>query len=94
MIDFKQIYDSIKLAPGEKIIIEINGRKAEMTAEGLTVKDYILKADALQNALTAAQIARDIRNQLVYPHPDSEQVKKHAEDLIHIGEFIKRWANQ
>ena len=94
MIDFQQIYDSIHLAPGEKITIEINGRKAEMTAQGLTVKDYILKADALQSALTGAQIAREIRNQLVYPHPDAEEVKKLAEDLIHIGEQLKRWADQ
>lgn len=94
MIDFKKIYESIKLEPGEKITIEIDGRKAEMSADGLIVKEHILKSDALQKALTAGQIARDIRNQLVYPHPDSEEVKRYAEDLIHIGEFLKRWASQ
>lgn len=63
-----------------------------MTANGYTVREHPKKHEALQTALTVAKLAREIRNELIYPHPDREQIKKLAEDVIQAGEFLKRWA--
>lgn len=94
MINFGELYNHLQLEPGESLTIEINGMRAEMTCAGYKVTERITKPSALQTILTAAQICRDIRGQLVYPHPDSEEIKKLAGDLIHAGEYLRKWAQQ
>lgn len=94
MIDFRELYEHLQLEPGESLTIEINGMRAEMTATELVLKERITKNNALQTALTAAQVTKEIRGHLIYPNPDAEEVKKLAEDLVHAGEYLKKWAAQ
>lgn len=93
-MDFEKIYRSIRLSPGERITIEINGARVEMTAQGLTIEGCKKKSDALSIALAAVKISKELRNKLVAPICGEDEIKKLAEDLIHAGEYLKRWADQ
>lgn len=94
MIDFEKLHKTLNLAPGDKVTVEINGMTAELTAETVKVSGKTSKAHALQMALTASAITKEIRRQLVEPHPDLEALKQNAGDLIDAGEYLKKWADQ
>ena len=91
----RQLYQSLTLAHGEKITVELSGVSAEMTAQGCVIKNAeIKKTDVLQSALLIGKIARDIRDELIRPTTNTEKVAKDIKDLIECAQEISDYAQK
>jgi hypothetical protein len=87
------LFEHIQPKPGEKITVELNGVKAEMTSQGMSIiYDKPQQSEALQAALLASKICRDIRAELVLPAPNKDKVDRFTEELLEAVEEINRWA--
>lgn len=94
-MDWQTLRQSLDLAPGEKITIETAGQVIEITSTDCEVRPMKISAgQAEQTAKAARKIAHQAAWQLAVSAPDAEEIKKLAEDLIHAGEYLKKWAAQ
>ena len=93
-MDVEKLRQQLSLKPGEKLTIDINGTRYDITSDGIKAESRISKTDALSQTLAAAQTCRDIRDLLTYQYPDAVQIKKFAGDLIEAGELLQRYADQ